>query len=115
MDWRYQAVIQALDRAILSGSGRARQDLRRTAEATAARAAGVNRAGAGLLPPELQDFIAKVAKHAYKVVDEDFDAMKAAGYDEDQIFELTVAAALGSGLSRLERGLVALRTVEVPQ
>lgn len=109
MKWRYQAEIEALDRAVLSKSGRTPESLRRTAEATAARAAGVNRAGSGILPAELVEYVAKVAKHAYKVVDEDFEAMFDAGYDEEQIFEITVAAALGAGLSRLERGLVALR------
>src|SRR5262245_60104319 len=41
----------------------------------------------------LTTLIDKVAKHAYKVTDEDIAAAKAAGLSEDQIFELVVCAA----------------------
>jgi alkylhydroperoxidase family enzyme len=50
-----------------------------------------------------------VAKHAYKVTDADVEALRHAGYSEDAIFEITLSAALGAGLARLERGIEALR------
>lgn len=58
--------------------------------------------------PELAAFVAKVARHAYKVQDEDIARLRRAGYSEDQIFEATIAAAVGAGLLRLDTGLRAL-------
>ena len=54
------------------------------------------------VPPVAQAYTEKVRLHAYKVVDRDVEELKSAGWSEDQIFELTVATALGAGLSRLE-------------
>lgn len=56
-----------------------------------------------------RSLVSKVAQHAYRVTDDDIDALRSAGYSEDAIFELTVSAALGAGCGRLERGLSALR------
>jgi alkylhydroperoxidase family enzyme len=56
----------------------------------------------------MASYVDKVALHAYKVVDADIEALKAAGYSEDEIFEVTVAVAVGAALERLERGLRAL-------
>jgi alkylhydroperoxidase family enzyme len=53
--------------------------------------------------------VAKVAQHAYRTTDEDLAALLAAGYSEDQIFEITVAAALGASQARAECALRALR------
>jgi alkylhydroperoxidase family enzyme len=39
--------------------------------------------------------IQKVAKHAYKVTDEDVTATRTSGLSEDQIFEIVVCAAIG--------------------
>lgn len=60
------------------------------------------------IPAALQTYVDKVARHAYKVTDEDVEVLKRAGYSEDAIFELTGAAALGAAILRLERGLIAL-------
>jgi hypothetical protein len=50
----------------------------------------------------------KVARHAYRITDEDVGALRSNGYSEDAIFEVTLAAAIGAGLARMERGLAAL-------
>jgi alkylhydroperoxidase family enzyme len=60
------------------------------------------------VPGALEAYVSKVFQHAYKVTDEDVVELARAGYSEDQIFEATVAAALGAGLIRLESGLAAL-------
>jgi alkylhydroperoxidase family enzyme len=53
--------------------------------------------------PELMDaYLEKVRLHAYKVTDADVEALKTAGVSEDEIFEQTVAAAIGQGLARLD-------------
>jgi alkylhydroperoxidase family enzyme len=60
-------------------------------------------------PDPLHGWIDKVSRHAYKCTDEDVAALIAAGYSEDQIYEATIAAAVGAGLHRFERGLSLLR------
>lgn len=69
---------------------------------------GAGTAPARTLPEPLGAFLAKVERHAYQVVDGDVDALRRAGYSDDTILEVTLAVAVGAGLSRLERGLAAL-------
>jgi alkylhydroperoxidase family enzyme len=57
------------------------------------------------LPDDLRAYVEKVARHAYKVTDADVDGLREAGYSEDAIFELTLAAALGAAQARLSAGL----------
>jgi alkylhydroperoxidase family enzyme len=60
------------------------------------------------VPEALRGYLDKVARYAYKVTDDDVEALRAAGYYEDQIFEVTVSCALGACLRRLEAGLSAI-------
>jgi alkylhydroperoxidase family enzyme len=60
------------------------------------------------VPPEVAPYADKVAYHAYRVTDADVAALRDAGYDDDAIFEITVAVALGVGLHRRDVGLAAL-------
>ena len=71
---------------------------------------GIRRAAAqgADVPEALRSYLDKVARHAYKVTDEDVQALRTAGYSEDQIFEATVSCALGACLRRLEAGLSAI-------
>lgn len=63
--------------------------------------------GAGLAEP-LRGYVEKLRRHAYRVQDDDIEQLHAAGYSDDQVFEVTVAAALGAGDERLRAGLAAL-------
>ena len=53
-------------------------------------------------PEAMDTYLEKVRRHAYRVTDADVEALKAAGLSEDEIFEQTVAAAIGEGLRRLD-------------
>lgn len=75
-----------------------------TERATRAAAAG----GHGQLPPGVGAYLAKVREESYRITDEDLAALKEAGRDEEEIFELTVAAAVGAARHRLECGLRAM-------
>ncbi len=66
----------------------------------------------GEVPEVMRTYVQKIVKYAYKVTDEDVQLLLRAGYSEDQIFELTVSAALGAGLVRLKKGLEALEEGE---
>ena len=64
------------------------------------------------VPAPLASYLEKVSLHAYKVTDADVAALAPAGYSEDAAFEVTVAAAVGAALYRLECGMAALRGEE---
>ena len=53
-------------------------------------------------PPEMSAYLEKVRRHAYKVTDADVQALKDAGFSDDEIFEQTVAVAISEGLRRLD-------------
>jgi alkylhydroperoxidase family enzyme len=62
---------------------------------------------AGLTEP-LSALIQKVAKHAYRVTDDDIAAARASGVSEDQIFELVVCAAIGQATRQYDVAVAAL-------
>jgi alkylhydroperoxidase family enzyme len=55
--------------------------------------------------PVVARYLDLVRRHAYGITDEDVASLREAGLDDDAIFEVTVAAALGSGAERLQAGL----------
>ena len=59
-------------------------------------------------PPPLRPLIGKVATRPTHLTDADFDAAKAAGFSEDQLFELVISAAVGQSARLYEAGLAAL-------
>src|SRR5262245_1850475 len=87
---------RALVARILEGDGSAPQGQRRAAFDNA-----------GLAEP-LSTLIDKVAKHAYRVTDEDIAAARASGLSEDHIFELVVCAAIGQATRQYDRARAAL-------
>ena len=96
MHGRHAEVIQRLHDAVLGDSGSLPRETR-LALAT----------GHGI-PDDLKLYADKVARHAYRVTDEDISALHMAGYDDDAIFEVTIAVALGVGLHRRDVGLAAI-------
>ena len=93
---RHEAEVRKLREATLESPGELDPALR------GAAAAG------GPLPEPAQRYVDTVRRHAYRVVDGDVDALREAGWSDEAIFELTLAAALGAGLDRLAAGLEAL-------
>ncbi|HKF24217.1 MAG TPA: hypothetical protein VKE93_21795 [Candidatus Angelobacter sp.] len=66
------------------------------------------RSGEGQVPDVLREFVEKIAARPWTVNDEDFARLRASGFSDDQLYELTLACALGAGLQRFEAGLRAL-------
>jgi len=63
------------------------------------------RRAAAAVPPAPEAaaaYLAKVRERAYAVTDADVEALRAAGLSEDELFEQTVAAAVGEGFRRLD-------------
>lgn len=96
MRGRHADVIQPLHDAVLGAGG------------SLPRATRLALATGRDVPEELRPYADKVARHAYRVTDADAAALREAGYDDDAIFEVTVAVALGAGLHRRDVGLAAL-------
>jgi hypothetical protein len=91
-----RATYQALVDRVLNGEGRTSPQQRAQAFSNAD------------VPPPLQALIGKVASNPTQVTDADFAAAKAAGFSEDQLFELVIAAAVGESARQYEAGLAAL-------
>ncbi len=106
---RARAMIQRVVRGLLDGpAGHTSQRLRRGIEARAALQSGARERDAGPIRSELTTLVDKITRHAYKVVDEDYAALRATGYTDDELFEITLCAALGAARGRHERALEAL-------
>jgi alkylhydroperoxidase family enzyme len=99
---RHTEAMQRVAEAVLETPGDADLELRAAVEAYAAGRDAE-------LPGDLRPYVEKVARRAYTVTDADVDGLRAAGYSDDAIFELTLAAALGAAQARLAAGLDAMR------
>jgi hypothetical protein len=93
---RKREAYRALEDRILNGDGRSSPEQR-------ARAFG----NAGLSPP-LDELLGKVATSPTQVTDADFAAARAAGFSEDELFELVVCAAVGQSARLYDAGLAVL-------
>ena len=106
---RHAGKIQSLVDSLLNSRGDSDPELRRAVEHQAAIHAGRLPQGGPRLPQKLSTYVDKVARHAFKVTDADIETLRDAGYSEDAIFELTLCAALGAGIARLDRAIAAMK------
>src|SRR5262245_9172509 len=102
MSDRYETLVKHLTDAVLAGPGVTERLGRQAVEAFSATYGGRSSAQADEVPPALKPYVEKVARFAYKVTDQDIQALRQKGHSEDAIFEITISAALGAGLARLE-------------
>ena len=98
-------IVEALNKRTLDGAGQTDAALRRKV----AEYAVAPKAGNQTIPRNILTYIFKVATQSHKVTDMDFVQLKNAGYSEDDLYELTISAALGAGMARLNRGLELLK------
>lgn len=102
-------LFQRLGDAVLTTAGETSSSLRTALVRHTAQLRNTGAQAEPSLPPELAGYVKKVALHAYQVVDQDIEQLRAQGYSEDAIFEVTVSVAYGAGLYCLEQGLAALQ------
>jgi hypothetical protein len=107
---RYDELVENQRRAVLESQGVTERPLRRAVAARAAALCGgpVSEEASAEIPETLRAYVDSIALHAYRITDEDIAAL-CRERSEDEIFEVSVAAAMGAGLARLERGLAILR------
>ena len=101
---KWPPAIQRVLKAVLGPSGESKLDERQAVHDFARDAAGV-KTDAFEVPTALSPYLEKLTHSPYKVIERDLDALRQAGYNEDQIFELTLAGALGSAAGRYQRTL----------
>jgi alkylhydroperoxidase family enzyme len=106
---RYADLAENQRRAVLESQGETDPALRRALFARSAALSGGPAAGVEEIPADLRQYVDAIALHAHRITDEDVQSLCEAGYSEDAIFEVSIAAAVGGGLARLERGLAVLR------
>lgn len=94
MEDRFASFRQATAAALLVGPAATASDLRQSV-------------ARGTPPPELATLVDKIRNHAYRVTEEDLDALRNR-FSDDQLFEIIVAAAFGAAEARLEAGRRAL-------
>jgi alkylhydroperoxidase family enzyme len=95
-DPKYRQKLEDFERRVLEQPGALDTDVRRSVGT------------GGQAPEAVAPYVDKVRRHAYEVTDADLSGLLAAGYTEDQLFELTVAAAYGAARRRLDAGLDAM-------
>jgi alkylhydroperoxidase family enzyme len=106
---RHAEAMNRVAEAVLLTPGDADAQLRAAVESYAAALGGRVDDAPPELPRDLRGYVDKVACRAFTVTEEDTERLRAGGYSEDAIFELTLAAALGAARARLEAGLEAMR------
>jgi len=109
MQIRYATEVKQLLEAVLTGPGAIDPTTREAIEVFSAAQSDRVYLPTGEIPGGLQAYLEKVVRHAYKVTDEDIQDLLQEGYSEEAIFEITVSAALGAGIGRLEQGLASLQ------
>jgi hypothetical protein len=94
---RHRAKLEALEAAILHDRGVLPPETRQAAAS-----------GDGT-PEPFADYVDTIHRHAYRVTDRMVAGLKEAGAGEDEVFEISVAAAYGAARRRLDAGLRAVR------
>ena len=61
------------------------------------------------LPLELRDYTRKLALHAYRIMDDEVEALRHAGYGEEAIFELTIVGSYSASLVGVEQTYAAMQ------
>ena len=97
---RHGAELEALRKSVLDSPGQLGPDVRLAAYEESH------------LEPPLREFVAKVRRDSARMVDADVASLQSAGLSEDEILELTLAAALGAATEILRSGLDVLQAEE---
>jgi len=120
-DFQLGDAVHRMKEALLSTPGDTDPQVRREIEARVARLSGrmdddppakPSASGSESLPPAVLSYVEKVAFEAFSITDQDLESLAKLGYSDDAIFEITLSAALGAGLGRLDRGLFAVKESE---
>lgn len=93
---------------MLAADGVTTPSLRRSVEAFVVGEWDINRGEVTPVPTELETFLKKLSLHAYKITDEDVQALQNTGYSDEMLYEITIVGSIGAALMGLEKLFEAL-------
>ena len=108
---RYSGYVERVVETVTSSPGETPRELRDAVHARARQLGEKVQTSAPPDPPLLQSlapYVDAVLLHAYRITDEDV-ATLSRSHSDDVLFEVTVNAAVGAGVARLERALSILK------
>ena len=104
----FQNLIDTLSDATLLGAGESDPRMRQAIAYFAIDVSLDLSPDTHFIDPMLLTYLEKVTRHPYKIMDRDIEILLNHGYTEDEIFEITLSVALGTGLARWDRGMALL-------
>lgn len=110
MESKIQTLFQSLKESVFNGSGETAPELRQILRKKI-KAEVESGSSEPCSQPALNEYSEKIARNSYKIVDQDIEKLKEAGFSEEEIYELTIATAWAAGVARFERGLDLLNSV----
>lgn len=93
---------------LLSMDGVTDPSLRQAVESYVVSQWGIKRKETSQIPSEMETYLKKLSLHAYKIIDKDVDSLRADGYTDDMIYEITLVGAVGAALVGLEKVFAAM-------
>jgi hypothetical protein len=99
---QYQTKLDRLVHAALNSPGVTDPALRRAILERSKDQAADRTPAPDAVPPDLVEFVDKIAYSPRDVTDQDFAGLRTAGYSEDAILEIMNCASLAAGIGRLE-------------
>ena len=108
MKFNFLKSIQTIENVFLKTKGDTSFDLRKAIWKQAESLTQINNKVA-IIPDHIRPYLEKVAFHADKITDDDIRQIKEAGYSEEEIFEMTLAATLGAAVGRVNQGIKAMK------
>ena len=110
---RFASHVASLLDTVSGSAGRSDARLRAAVRAQVAEIVETGKASSSSdVAPEIATYAGTIARGAIDVTDEQVDRLRQAGFSDDEIFDVTVNAAVSAGLGRLDRALRLLRGVK---
>jgi alkylhydroperoxidase family enzyme len=64
------------------------------------------------VPSKLKNYLKKLSLHAYRIIDEDINALRVSGYSDEAIYEITMVGSVAAALVGLEKLYLAMYASE---
>ncbi|MEM7156352.1 MAG: hypothetical protein AAF799_26090 [Myxococcota bacterium] len=100
--------LEQLREDLLSKPGLTEPDVRRQADHFVREQWGVVEPGTATVDAEVAPYLKKLALHAYRIMDEDMEALREHGLSDEAIYELTVTGAVSVACIGTEQVMAAL-------
>lgn len=104
MELQHKNLIQNVSESVYKGEGETQTTLRASIREKIIQEVNTGKTSS-LDNPTLNNYLEKLAHDPQKILDKDIFQLKAEGFSEDAIYEITVTAAWAAGNSRLHKAM----------